>query len=164
MTDTKYDGSYWSEKGKYQEEYELLETLIPSEGHAKNIDVDLVVMGSNIYYEVHNNGGCNFNNPRFLVYLDTIEGYGIDLGVIRQLQESGEVIDHDDECDPIYKAEEPDFDEACKKCDDIMDELIERVDPDIIEECRDLKEAEEDKKIEESKAKQEKDILMNDFH
>jgi len=156
MTDTKYDGSYWSNKGKYQEEYELLETLIPSKGHAEDNNVDLVAMGANIYYEVHNNGGCNLNVPRFLVYLDTIEGNGIDLGVVRQLQESGEVIDHDDECDPIYKAEEPDFDEACKKCDDIIDELMERIDPDIIEKCR-----EEREEYEESR---EKRALMNENH
>ena len=129
-------GTYWSDKGKYQEEYDLLQTLIPEEGHAQDNDVDLVAMGSNIYYDVYNNGGCNLNNPRFLVYLDTIESNGIKLGVLRQLQESFEVVDHDSECDPIYESEAPEFDDACKKCDDIIDELMERVDPDIIESCR----------------------------
>lgn len=136
MEDTKYTGSYWSDKGTYQEEYDLLEKLMPSEGHAVDNDVDLVVMGSNIYYDVHNNGGCNLNNPRFLVYLDTIARH-VDLGIIKQLQESFEVVDHDKECDPIYESEAPDFDEACRKCDEIMDTLLERVDPDIIEKCRD---------------------------
>ena len=153
---TEYSGTYWSEKGKYQEEYDLIQVLMPSEGHAEDNNVDLVVLGSNIYYDVYNNGGCNLNNPRFLVYLDTIEGNGIDLGVVRQLQESFNVIDHDEECDPIYESDAPDFDEACKKCDDIIDELMERIDPDIIEKCR-----EEREEYEESR---EKRALMNENH
>ena len=153
---TEYNGTYWSEKGKYQEEYDLIQVLMPSEGHAEDNNVDLVVMGSNIYYDVYNNGGCNLNNPRFLVYLDTIKGNGIDLGVVRQLQESFNVIDHDEECDPIYESDTPDFDEACKKCDEIIDELMERVDPDIIEKCREEREVYEESR--------EKRALMNDFH
>ena len=57
----------------YQEKYDLIQKLIPAHGHAQNHEVDLVRMGSNIYYDVHNNGGCNLNLPRFQIYIDTLE-------------------------------------------------------------------------------------------
>ena len=129
-------GSYWSEKGMYQEEYDLIQKLIPSHGHAQNHEVDLVRMGSNIYYDVYNNGGCNLTLPRFQIYIDTLEHERIDMDVIRTLSDSFEIVDHDDECEPIFGAEKPDFDTCCERMNEIMDQLMCNIDEDVLEEAR----------------------------
>ena len=130
------EGSYWSEEGMYQEEYDLIQKLIPSEGHAQNNQVDLVRMASNIYYDVFNNGGCNLHLPRFQIYIDTLEHEHIDMDLINELSDSFEPTDERDEDDELIYPAEPDFDECCQRMDEIMDELMSKIDEDILEEAR----------------------------
>ena len=45
---TEYMGTYWSEKGKYQEEYDLIQTLIPTEEVSGIIILSLSILTSSM--------------------------------------------------------------------------------------------------------------------
>jgi len=57
------DNTYWNEKGKYQQEYDRLVSLIPAEGTVanpgQNPALEKLRKASNCYYDLFNNGLCN---------------------------------------------------------------------------------------------------------
>lgn len=60
-----YQSKYWNHKGKHQKLYKKLhEELVPREGKAENGAGEILRIVVNLYYDVHNNGGCNFDNMR----------------------------------------------------------------------------------------------------
>lgn len=54
---------YWNHAGKYQDLYEKLDALIPSEGAVanpkKNRALEKMRKAANCYYDLYNNGLCN---------------------------------------------------------------------------------------------------------
>lgn len=62
---------YWNDNGKYQNELERLNKLMPSWGKTSNPYVNLFLTSSNLYYDVYNNGGGNIKD----CYLEDIEAY-----------------------------------------------------------------------------------------
>lgn len=56
-----YENTYWCEKGKYQEQYDSIEHLVPDRGESDDPAIELLRCMGNIYYDVYNNGGCNFD-------------------------------------------------------------------------------------------------------
>lgn len=63
--------TYWNENGKHQEQIDELQSLIPSWGMTENSYMNLLITASKVYYDVHNNGGCNLLD----VYMDDINAY-----------------------------------------------------------------------------------------
>ena len=56
----KYEPTYWNHKGKYQMEYDLLNTiLVPIRGNASTKQGQLLRAIGNFYHEKYNNGFCN---------------------------------------------------------------------------------------------------------
>ena len=55
---------YWNHTGKYEVFNQLLHTLIPAEGpvgkHHKNKALEKFRKASNCYYDLYNNGLCNY--------------------------------------------------------------------------------------------------------
>lgn len=56
--------SYWNNEGKYQKEYEELSKLIPDNGPAESVLVDLIRNISNCYYDHYNNGDCKWDHKK----------------------------------------------------------------------------------------------------
>lgn len=56
-----YENTYWCEKGRYQEQYDSIKHLVPDSGKSDNQAVELLRCMGNIYHDVYNNGGCNFD-------------------------------------------------------------------------------------------------------
>lgn len=74
------DNTYWNNNGKYQEEYEALKDLIPSEGRADKLHIDLLRNAVNLYYDYHNNSSCNWDNlaiqfHHLMYYEDVLSDY-----------------------------------------------------------------------------------------
>jgi hypothetical protein len=53
-------GTYWENKGKYQELSEEIEKLIPPVGEASTPELELFRITGNAYHELYNNSGFNF--------------------------------------------------------------------------------------------------------
>lgn len=59
----KYQPTYWSGKGKYHKLYDqLYGAFVPSMGEASNECGELIRCATNLYYDIYNNGACNFGN------------------------------------------------------------------------------------------------------
>lgn len=56
-----YENTYWCEKGKYQKQYDSIKHFVPDSGKSDNPAIELLRCMGNIYYDVYNNGGCNFD-------------------------------------------------------------------------------------------------------
>ncbi len=56
-----YDNTYWNDSGKYQSYYDKIKYFVPAIGESDNPDIELLRCMSNIYYDVYNNGGINFD-------------------------------------------------------------------------------------------------------
>lgn len=57
-----YISTYWNGISSLQERYESLwEELVPKEGKAKTERGEILRIATRLYYDVHNNGGCNFD-------------------------------------------------------------------------------------------------------
>lgn len=54
-----FEATYWSGQGKFQEDYDLLQELVPSEGESDIPEIELLRVTSNLYYDCYNNGLCN---------------------------------------------------------------------------------------------------------
>lgn len=62
-----YKPTYWNGRGAYQVEYERLNAeLVPDEGKAQTLKGELLRTFSNMYYDWHNNAGCNVLEYEFL--------------------------------------------------------------------------------------------------
>jgi hypothetical protein len=60
-----YQPKYWNEKGRYQDLHKSLqEALVPREGEADTEHGEILRIASNLYYDIFNNGGCNFDVMR----------------------------------------------------------------------------------------------------
>ncbi|MEC3269816.1 MULTISPECIES: hypothetical protein [Bacillus cereus group] len=53
------ENTYWNSNGKYQKELDNLRGLMPGIGMTSNQYMNLYITASKVYYDVHNNGGCN---------------------------------------------------------------------------------------------------------
>ncbi len=59
----KYQPKYWNNKGKYQKTYEALyKEGVPPEGKADKEWAEIIRVISRLYYDIYNNGGCNFSS------------------------------------------------------------------------------------------------------
>ena len=72
MMTTKYKPKYWNHKGRFQEEYQEIQTLVPAEGDAPTTIGQMLRYASKLYYDIYNNGGGNIEdsyqeNKRFLL-------------------------------------------------------------------------------------------------
>lgn len=62
---TEYHGTYWNRIGKYQKLFDnLYEELVPSQGNADSEAGEILRVVANLYYDINNNGGCNFDVKR----------------------------------------------------------------------------------------------------
>ena len=52
--------TYWEHKGTHQKVADMLTEMVPDKGIAQDTRIELFRRASNTYYEVYNNGGCNF--------------------------------------------------------------------------------------------------------
>lgn len=59
--------TYWAQDGKYQKIYDRLKELIPDNGKADSMHIELLRCASNLYHDFYNNGAGNLS-----VYLDQI--------------------------------------------------------------------------------------------
>lgn len=58
---TDYQATYWVNHGRYQSLNSALRArLVPKEGEAETRHGEILRIASILYYDVHNNGGCNF--------------------------------------------------------------------------------------------------------
>lgn len=62
------ENTYWNHKGKYQEWTDKLSGLIPDEGRAKELHIDLIRNINNCYHDHYNNGNCNWGNKEEQFY------------------------------------------------------------------------------------------------
>lgn len=54
--------SYWNNDGPHQKEYELIwDNHIPNRGQAEDYRAEAVNLISGVYYDLYNNGMCNWN-------------------------------------------------------------------------------------------------------
>lgn len=51
--------TYWSGQGKFQEDYDRLQELVPFQGESNIPEIELLRVTSNLYYDCYNNGLCN---------------------------------------------------------------------------------------------------------
>lgn len=52
-------GTYWTKSGKYQSDYDTLKNKIPGQGKSNELNVEILRIVSNMYYDFYNNGNCN---------------------------------------------------------------------------------------------------------
>lgn len=69
--------TYWHSNGEYQGLYDrLYAMLVPEKGESDYPHGEFLRHGCNVYYDVYNNGGCNFDCGRrvdLVDFLDTLE-------------------------------------------------------------------------------------------
>lgn len=53
--------TYWNSLGKYQDEVDRINKLVPSRGRTDNRYMNLFLVASNLYYDMYNNDGCNIS-------------------------------------------------------------------------------------------------------
>lgn len=51
--------TYWENNGKHQKTYDRLKKLVPAEGKADSMHIELLRCACNIYYDFYNNGAYN---------------------------------------------------------------------------------------------------------
>ncbi len=51
--------TYWNGNGRHQRLLMRLEELIPSYGYTRSLPLNALIAAEHLYYDVHNNGGCN---------------------------------------------------------------------------------------------------------
>lgn len=57
-----YVSTYWNSKGRCQDLYDYYrENIVPNEGKADTEQGEIIRIIGNIYYDIHNNGGWNFD-------------------------------------------------------------------------------------------------------
>lgn len=63
--------TYWVENGKYQEDMDKLNKLIPNMGYTDNKYFNAFIIASKLYYDVYNNGGWNILD----CYMDDVDDF-----------------------------------------------------------------------------------------
>lgn len=53
--------TYWNSLGKYQDEVDRINKLVPSRSRTDNRYMNLFLVASNLYYDMYNNDGCNIS-------------------------------------------------------------------------------------------------------
>lgn len=53
------NNTYWSGRGKYQKEFDMMDVELPKSGYTGNPYMDCLITVSNLYFDACNNGGCN---------------------------------------------------------------------------------------------------------
>ena len=126
--------TYWEHKGTHQKVADVLTEMVPDKGIAQDTRIELFRRASNTYYEVYNNGGCNFCSGMedendilddgVSFGLNYLPSNGIPLDVTRKLayehlkyNEDGEFIGDTDQY----------FEAACEEMDQAMDAVIEYI-------------------------------------
>lgn len=54
-----YEGKYWENKGRYEDEAKQLQALVPTSGKAETMQGEIMRAASKIYYDLFNNGFGN---------------------------------------------------------------------------------------------------------
>lgn len=58
----KNEKTYWAGKGRCQDLYNYYrENIVPKEGEADTDQGEIIRIVSNVYYDINNNGACNFD-------------------------------------------------------------------------------------------------------
>lgn len=112
--------SYWEKKGKYQDKADILNKLVPDMGESTDTRIETFRKASNVYYDIHNNGGDNLleggaRNDEFESLGKFINSEIRDYIEFKEEQQNSEYPEDDDGL----------FEEACKGSDQMMDEVIE---------------------------------------
>lgn len=55
-------GTYWEGTGMYEEQVTVLNAAMPSIGYTDNVNMNLFIAMSHLYYDAYNNGGCNIED------------------------------------------------------------------------------------------------------
>jgi hypothetical protein len=80
MTDSKW----WNNTAEGKQEYDRLwAKFVPSMGVPNDDSGAVLVCASKIMYDIFNNGGCNLGS-NYGDYVETLEGYGIDMNWLRE--------------------------------------------------------------------------------
>ncbi|MCP6727123.1 MAG: hypothetical protein KJI69_03805 [Patescibacteria group bacterium] len=116
--------SYWSQKGKYQNEADVLNKLVPNEGESPDRNVDLYRRASNLYYEIFNNGGDNLEGEGNDFEVRRFENEGFDLPITNLLIEELNKIDDNNE---LIGDRDKYFEGAQNEMDTLMDQVIEQI-------------------------------------
>lgn len=95
--------TYWCHGGRYQADYNRLqELLVPDQGSADTEHGEFLRHCSNVYYDVHNNGGGNLvdggRSEDLQEWLSGLEQHGYPaMSAIRKLFQAYRVADDDDD-------------------------------------------------------------------
>lgn len=61
----KYISTYWNSEGRCQDRLDYyMKNIVPNEGDADTEQGEIIRIVSNLYYDIHNNGACNFSVMR----------------------------------------------------------------------------------------------------
>lgn len=91
MADYNYDNTYWCERGRLQSLYERVWERVPDEGACPSSRpaLERLRVAARAYYDLYNNGGCNYDNGSALDDGSEARGLARDLGVPRRLVRYG---------------------------------------------------------------------------
>lgn len=81
--------SYWSQKGKYQEDVVRLRKFIPGRGASHHPALELLRLMINAYYDMHNNGDLQLEQEALIGLLQNTQAALVDTGEVayEQLRE-----------------------------------------------------------------------------
>lgn len=84
MEKRDYSKTYWSGKGTYQVLADKISELIPAEGHCPpNVPaLESYRLAANLYYDLYNNGGCNYPNTISDVFDIDVDAFDSENGAI----------------------------------------------------------------------------------
>jgi len=123
--------TYWCESGKYQEEADKLDTLIPNEGHCNDHSVDIFRCARNTYYDIMNNGACNMGMKTRISELDEVNEIfetPVLQETIERFENTNDDGDYIDDPDDIYG-------DLCIEAENMINACIENIDSDIYEDA-----------------------------
>lgn len=70
-------GTYWNDNGKYQEWVDKTSKTIPDMYFTDNEYMNTFIEMSNLYYDIYNNGGCNFKADKVKRIKSIVNGFKI---------------------------------------------------------------------------------------
>jgi len=93
------DSQWWNETAERKQEYDRLWTkYVPNDGLTEDIPCKVLACASKICWDIFNNGGGNLSS-NYGDYVETLEGYGIDMDWLREHvdfdDDQGEYLDDD---------------------------------------------------------------------
>lgn len=112
--------SYWSSNGKYQQKADILNEMVPDMGESFDTRIETFRLASNVYYDIHNNGGDNIidEGSRSDEYEKLNRFLNRDIKRYIEFKEEQLKEDDPEDDDRLFK-------KACAGCDQMLDAVIE---------------------------------------